>query len=369
MQGSFKMETIIIQTSSKQYPLYIGSGIIENICEIIQKTRLSISSIFIISDEKVASLHLSRVEKLLVENYQVFTKIVESGEVAKSFQNYYDCQTAALEYGLDRNSLIIALGGGVIGDLAGFVAATFMRGIPFIQVPTTLLAHDSSVGGKVAINHPLGKNMIGAFYQPEAVVYDVDFLLTLPESEIRSGFAEVIKHGLIGDRHFYEWLHTNIHTLSDLNVNKLLYSIKKGIAVKAKIVAQDERESGKRAFLNFGHTLAHAIEAEMGYGKISHGDAVAIGMMFALKVSEDYYDVSLNCEVVKNWFTSLTFPTSIPKGLCAEQLFYRMKHDKKAQSGQIRMVLLKDIENVVVLGMDDEYIQTQLEHFIKLGGV
>lgn len=367
MQGSFNMEKLLIQTASKQYPLYIGSGIITNLCQMIEEIHTPVSSILIISDDKVASLYLSKLEDMLASRYQVYTKVVENGEEAKSFQNFYACQTTALESGLDRHSLIIALGGGVIGDLAGFVAATFMRGVPFIQIPTTLLAHDSSVGGKVAINHPLGKNMIGAFYQPEAVIYDVDYLATLPTLEIRSGLAEVIKHGFIGDRLFYEWLQANIHTLKDLKSDQYLYAIKNGINVKAEIVAKDERELGVRAFLNFGHTLAHAIEAEMGYGKISHGDAVAIGMLFALQVSGNYFQTSLNFDKVRTWFTNLTFPTVIPTELDAHQLLNRMKHDKKAKNGKISMVLLKEIENVVVVEMEDIEIHSQLEKFLTLG--
>ena len=195
----------------------------------------------------------------------------------------------ALDFKLDRHSLILALGGGAVGDLSGFVAATFMRGIPFIQIPTTILAHDSAVGGKVAINHPAGKNMIGAFYQPEAVVYDIDFLKSLPEHEIRSGFAEVIKHGLIQDPSFYHWLKENILSI-DMMISdeNLIHFLSRGVEIKSAIVEEDEKETGIRAYLNFGHTLGHAIEAELGYGKLTHGEAVVIGMLYALQLSEKY---------------------------------------------------------------------------------
>jgi 3-dehydroquinate synthase len=363
MQEIFNMEKILIQTNSKKYPLYLGIGIITHIIEILEATQLPISKLLIISDKTVASFYLKTLVEQLADGYQVHTKVVESGEQAKSFQNYYECQTAALESGLDRDSVIIALGGGVIGDLAGFVAATFMRGIPFIQVPTTLLAHDSSVGGKVAINHPMGKNMIGAFYQPDAVVYDVNLLATLPSTEIRSGLAEIIKHGMIGDETFYKWLRSEINILSDMQNDVLLHAIKSGISVKANIISKDERESGIRAFLNFGHTLGHAIEAEMGYGKISHGDAIAIGMLFALNVSEHYFQISLNYDDIRNWFKALSFPTKIPAGLSTEHIINRMKHDKKAKNGVIRMVLLKEISEVIVVELEDDYIQSLLKSF------
>src|SRR5690606_22285980 len=211
------------------------------------------------------------------------------------------CLTFALEQKLDRKSVILAFGGGAVGDLSGFVAASFMRGIPFIQIPTTILAHDSAVGGKVAINHPLGKNMIGAFYQPEAVFYDLDFLHSLPLHERRSGFAEVIKHSLISDEDFYVWLRENVHDLDQLRNEEMLYFLKKGIRIKEQIVSQDEKESGIRAFLNFGHTLGHAIEGEAGYGNITHGEGVVIGMMFALGLSKKKLGLSFHLDEFESW--------------------------------------------------------------------
>lgn len=357
------MEKIIIKTSSKQYPLYIGQGVSAEILTILKELKLPVSKILVITDDKIASLYLDNLVEKIAEAYDVYTKVIDSGEQAKSFMNYYNCQTAALTYGLDRDSLIIAFGGGVIGDLAGFVAATYMRGIRFIQIPTTILAHDSSVGGKVGINHLLGKNMIGAFHQPEAVVYDISFLASLPETEIRSGFAEIIKHGFIGNKAFYKWLRKNIRTYTDIRSKDLQYMIVNGISVKAKIVAEDEREAGIRALLNFGHTLGHAIEAELGYGKISHGDAVAIGMLYAIKVSEKYFQKSLHYENIKNWFEALTFPTEIPVSLKKEPLINRMKQDKKAKNGIIKMVLMKDIGNLVVKEVDEAFLYSILNKF------
>lgn len=354
------MEMLTISTSSRDYPLYIGDQLRFEIQSYIQALRSDVSSILIITDTNVEPLFLNDIKNALTDFTHIYAYVVPSGEEAKSFSVFYDCLTFALEHELDRKSLVIALGGGVVGDLSGFVAATYMRGIPFIQMPTTLLAHDSSVGGKVAINHPLGKNMIGAFYQPEAVVYDTDMLLTLPEDEWRSGFAEVIKHALIWDEPFYEWLKAEIHSLDDLRGEKLQYALAKGIGVKAEVVSQDEKESGIRAYLNFGHTLAHAIEAGLGYGTMSHGDAVAIGMLFAIRVSEEYYQKNLQLDAFRSWFKQYGFP-EIPKSLEAETLLQLMKKDKKAQAGSLRFVLMKNIGEVETVKVDDEFILKLLQ--------
>src|SRR3954454_24053685 len=209
------MINLTVKTTLKTYPVYIGVGAIQQLPTLLKDNSFNFTKIFIITDETVGELYFPTVLKTL-SDFSVETIKVPSGEKAKSFDVYYECQTAALQYKLDRHSLILALGGGAVGDLAGFVAATFMRGIPFIQIPTTILAHDSAVGGKVAINHPQGKNMIGAFHQPEAVFYDLEFLKTLPVHEIRSGFAEVIKHALIDDSNFYNWLKENVKDLQTL---------------------------------------------------------------------------------------------------------------------------------------------------------
>lgn len=349
------MEQIEIKTKSKQYPLYIGEGLRFQVKKLINDTHKNVSSILIITDSNVAPLFLHDIKAGLANDYHVHHYIVPGSEAAKSFQNYYDIQTFALEKGLDRSSLVLALGGGVVGDLAGFIAATYMRGISFIQLPTTILAHDSSVGGKVAINHPLGKNMIGAFHQPDAVIYDIDMLRTLPDGECRSGFAEIIKHALIWDKEFLDWIQRNVHSIHDLEGETLQYALIKGILVKASVVAEDENEKGIRAFLNFGHTLAHALESELGYGKISHGDAVAIGMLFAIRVSEKVYGTDLNYAFFKKWFDQYGFP-SIPRHLNPERLLQLMKKDKKVHGGLLRMVLMKEVGRVEVVTLDDELI-------------
>jgi 3-dehydroquinate synthase len=358
------MEKMIIRTASKTYPVWIGNNIIDQLPKIINETDLDITKILVITDETVANLYLDQVVEVLKSHFPIISYSVPAGEKAKSFQTFYDCQTFALENELDRKSLIIAFGGGVIGDLAGFVAATFMRGIPFIQVPTTLLAHDSAVGGKVAINHPLGKNMIGAFHQPEAVVYDINYLKTLPEKELRSGFAEVIKHAMIKDADFFQWLKKEIQTLNDLREEHLIAAIKKGISIKAEIVSEDEKESGVRSFLNFGHTLGHAIEAELGYGSITHGDAVALGMLFAVQMSEDLFSINLDYQSLQRWFKQLGYPVHILKQLEPMKLLKRMKKDKKAISGKVKFILLRSIGHVVIEELEDEWIIKKLHKLL-----
>ncbi|MFC4324175.1 3-dehydroquinate synthase [Litchfieldia salsa] len=351
------MEVLQIKTQTKDYPLYVGSNISINLPEFIKG---KVTKILIITDENVSNYYLKHIEEILKEHFPVTSFIIPSGEKAKSIDVFYKCHTHALQEKLDRSSLVIALGGGVVGDLAGFVAATYMRGVPFIQMPTTLLAHDSAVGGKVAINHELGKNMIGVFNQPESVVYDISLLKTLPESEMRSGFAEVIKHALIKDVELYNWLKKNVHSMADVQGEHLQHMIISGIKVKADVVYEDENETGIRAYLNFGHTLGHAIEAELGYGQISHGDAVAIGMLFAIKVSENHYGIELNHDSFLAWFEQYGFPISIPSGLSATSLLERMKRDKKSKEDKIRMVLLREIGTVELVQVNEEMIRSML---------
>src|SRR5690625_4802255 len=237
------MKKIKIKASSHEYDITIGHGIRFEINELIND---SYSSIMIITDEVIENLYLNDIKDTL--NFDNTTKyIIPSGEAEKSINNYYKIHTRAIEAGLDRNSLIIALGGGVVGDIAGFVAATYMRGIRFVQMPTTILAHDSSVGGKVAVNHPLAKNIIGAFHQPELVLYDTATLRTLPEREIKAGLAEVVKHGLIWDKQFTHWCETQVEALLALDPQALQTALYKGCSVKASVVSEDEKENGLRA--------------------------------------------------------------------------------------------------------------------------
>ncbi|MFS0657224.1 3-dehydroquinate synthase [Niallia alba] len=356
------MHTVSIQTASKQYDVWIGEHVINQLTFFIQKNFADATKILIITDESVEKLHLKTVENKL-SSFPVITYTVPAGEKAKTFDVFYACLTYMLEQHLDRKSLVLALGGGAVGDLAGYVAASFMRGIPFIQIPTTILAHDSAVGGKVAINHPLGKNMIGVFNQPEAVIYDTTFLTTLPLQELRSGFGEVIKHALISDVAFYHELQSQISDLSKVNVGYWSAILEKGILVKRAIVEKDEREANVRAFLNFGHTLGHAIEAEMGYGKFTHGEAIVIGMIFALRLSKQKCDLVFSIEEFIKWLKQLGYAYDIPENLEIDRLIDRMRQDKKSVNGTIRFVLLKELGIPVLAEMTEEEIRKELALF------
>ena len=332
---------IPVKTNASNYEVHLGENILEDFSKRNKKTLENYDQLIMISDENVWNLHESYVRKNFTAPFNLF--LVPSGESCKTFESYFNVQSFLLQSGAFRKSAIFALGGGAVGDLTGFVAATFMRGIDFYQIPTTILAHDSSVGGKTAINHPLGKNMIGAFYQPQEVIYDVHFLKSLPLSEVKSGMAEVIKHSLISDS---EWVEEffQITSLSNLEKDQLLQWINKGIRVKAKIVEMDEKESNFRKYLNFGHTYGHAVEAAIGYGKISHGEAVMIGMIPALLLSEKYGQLpkgfakrfySLANRLEYNFEQILDCPF--------EQLAAYMQKDKKTINKQLHFALLETI--------------------------
>lgn len=334
----------ILDVNTKEpYQVYIGEGVREKIPKLLSElTGFSPTRILLITDEKVDRLYGDQVFQALEENWPVKKAVVPSGEQSKSLECFHQLQTEAIQFQMDRSSCVVALGGGVVGDLAGFVAATFMRGIPYVQIPTTLLAHDSAVGGKVAINHPLGKNLIGSFHQPKAVIYDTELLSTLPEAEMRSGFAEVIKHAFISDEQFLHDL-MKVDNIAGLTSSQLSEMIYKGIEVKSSIVSNDEKEKGIRAFLNFGHTLGHAVEAEYGYGGISHGDGVAMGMLFALFLSEKKTGLDCDYPSYLKWFKTLHYPVAIKNNVKTASLINRMMNDKKTVGGMIQFVLLSQI--------------------------
>jgi 3-dehydroquinate synthase len=357
------METINVKTSSKQYSVFLGQGVIETLPEFINSQLPHITKILIIVDEKVAGLHLHTVKTIAAKTGKpVLEFIVPEGEHAKTFDVFYQCHSFALANHLNRKSLILALGGGAVGDLAGFVASTYMRGIPFIQLPTTLLAHDSAVGGKVAINHPEGKNMIGAFYQPEAVLYDLDFLRTLSEKELRSGFAEVIKHGIIQDADFYNWLRSEVKQIDAITDDQLQTIVKRGIEIKAAIVEEDEKETGIRAFLNFGHTLGHAVESSMGYGNFTHGESILIGMIYALKFSSKKHDLAFDVDGFTTWAESLGYETSVPMKLDPQTLLKKMKQDKKNSSDSVTFVLLDRVGSPLLTDLSDNELLDELHY-------
>ncbi|XJZ26043.1 3-dehydroquinate synthase [Bacillota bacterium Lsc_1132] len=361
------MDTVQVKTDSKSYDVWIGEDVLDKILPFISSHFPSFTKLMIITDETVAAIHLDKLQKAL-GNLESHVFIAPSGEKAKTFEVFYQALTAALENRLDRHSIILSFGGGAVGDLSGFVASAFMRGIPFIQIPTTILAHDSAVGGKVAINHPLGKNMIGAFYQPEAVFYDLQLLKTLPQAEIRSGFAEVIKHALIHDSVFYEWLFNHIQSLETLTEDQLRYMLVSGVKIKREFVSKDEREAGVRAYLNFGHTLGHAIEAEMGYGNTTHGEAVMIGMIYALSLSKKLLGLHFDLESFIDWVHRLGYETKLPPLVLEDRLLKKMKQDKKAFGESIRFVLLERLGNPKLQTIVDEYVLEQLNSFKQQRG-
>src|SRR5690625_5232646 len=354
----FNMKQMTVNSSSGPYPIYVGTSIRHRVQSLLKKQY---ERVLIVTDNVVASLYLADV-KAALQDCSVIEAIIPNGEQAKHIEQYYHLQSIALENNLDRQSLIIALGGGVIGDLAGFVAATFMRGIDYIQMPTTILAHDSSVGGKVAINHELGKNLIGAFYPPRAVIYDIETIQSLPTHEIRSGFAEIVKEAYIADETLlHSLLQTDLTSITEDQLTRFIYE---GIKIKAAVVEADEKESGMRKFLNFGHTLAHATESELGYGTITHGEAVAIGMLFALRISEQFTTTSFLTEQYKSWLRNNDYPLSL-YDINLDHIITKMKLDKKAEKGNIQMVLLEKIGSPTVVECTDEQMKRYLQFFLK----
>lgn len=352
------MAQLTVKSSSHNYNIFIGEDIRHQLKQYMTK---SYSAIMIVTDENVANLYLKDIKNNFSDD-QVFQVIIPNGEKSKDIDTFYKLQTEAIQNGLDRHSLIIALGGGVVGDLAGFVAATFLRGVDYIQVPTTILAHDSSVGGKVAINHELGKNLIGSFYPPQAVIYDVETLLSLSQHEVRSGYAELVKEALISDQtYFKKILQTN---LTQVPNEQLAEHLLQGIKVKAAIVEADEKESGVRMYLNLGHTLGHAIEAELGYGKLTHGEAIAIGLLFAIRVSEQKYSIQLPYEPLYDWFVNNEYPIQLQQ-FNASNLINKMKSDKKVVNKKIQMVLLKSIGEPIVEEIENEDLLRYLETFME----
>jgi len=333
------MESLRVELGSRSYPIHIGASLIGS--RELYAPHLGGGGAAIVTNVVVAPLFLEAVKRASGARAEI---VLEDGEQAKSWRGVERVVDGLLAARLGRDGLVIALGGGVIGDLAGFAAAVYQRGVPFVQVPTTLLAQvDSSVGGKTAINHPLGKNMIGAFHQPRAVIADVATLDTLPERELRAGLAEVIKHGLALDAPFFDWLESNIDALVKRERGALGYAVKKSCELKARIVAADEQETGERALLNLGHTFGHAIEAGTGYGAWLHGEAVAAGMVMAAELSALMGHLKkTDVGRVRDLLRRAGLPIAGP-ALAPERLMALMSLDKKAAQGRTRFVVLEAI--------------------------
>jgi len=337
------MQTLNVALGARSYPIYIGAGLLarpELIVETLPQKKAAI-----VTNSTVAPLYLASLQTALESRgVNVVSVTVPDGEAHKTWETLNRIFDTLLEHRCERGTTLVALGGGVVGDLAGFAAAVYQRGVPYIQVPTTLLAQvDSAVGGKTAINHPLGKNMIGAFYQPLAVVSDTDTLGTLPPRELAAGLAEIIKYGLIRDTPFFEWLELNMSRLSRREPEALAYAIERSCANKAEVVARDELETGPRALLNFGHTFGHAIEAGTGYGAWLHGEAVGTGMLLAAELS---HRLGLLAAADVRRLGALLKEAGLPlepPRLGLERYLELMGHDKKVAGGRIHFVLLKRI--------------------------
>jgi len=337
------MKTLTVDLDQRSYPIYIGSDLIDR-PELFEACSKA-SSIYIVTNTTVAPLYAERLSKTLAtfgKSVRIIT--LPDGESFKDWKNLQTIFDELLKHGADRQTVLVALGGGVIGDMTGFAAASFMRGIRFIQVPTTLLSQvDSSVGGKTGINHPLGKNMIGAFHQPVAVVADLNTLKTLPPRELSAGLAEVIKHGAIADASFLDWIEANTNALLACDIEAMSHAVLRSCEIKSAVVSADEREGGVRATLNFGHTFGHAIEAGMGYGEWLHGEAVACGMVMGAKLSCLLQKITqADADRLTRIIHAMHLPITAPK-FGAERYIELMQVDKKAEGGQIRYVLLEQI--------------------------
>ena len=359
-----RYEEIIVELGSRSYPVRIGNGISTAIGAELNKIRAG-NKIGIVTDENVEKLYLKPiVDSLESAGFDVTSLTIPPGEASKSLSVISDLYDTFLNNRFERNSTILSLGGGVVGDVAGFAAATLLRGVNYVQLPTTLLAQvDSSVGGKVGINHSKGKNLIGAFYQPKAVIIDTDFLLTLPQREIRCGMAEVIKYGLILDSEFTDFISDNFAALPDDQHNDILGRIiKRCVELKAEVVRVDEKENDYRRILNFGHTVGHGVEAIVPRGSITHGEAITFGMKAAVRISERLG--LLNSDAAAK---ALRLLDSIPvhisvKELDVEKILDSMKSDKKVRDGEIHFVLLDKIGNTVIRsGINEKMIKESIE--------
>jgi len=332
------MDKLTVELGSRSYPISIGENLLSQ--SDLFASAITGKKVMIVTNEIVAPLYLETCKKSL-QQYAIDEVILPDGEQHKTLATFETILSALLEGKHARDTTIIALGGGVIGDMAGFAAACYQRGVPFIQVPTTVLSQvDSSVGGKTAVNHPLGKNMIGAFYQPQSVIIDITCLKTLPEREFSAGMAEVIKYGIIYDGAFFNWLENNVEQIKALHPETIIYMIKRCCEIKAEVVAQDEKEHGIRALLNLGHTFGHAIEAEQGYGNWLHGEAVAAGMVLAAETS---FILGLldgeEVEQIINLIEQFDLPINAPEEMQYEHFANHMQLDKKVLDGQLRLIL------------------------------
>ncbi|WP_455198473.1 3-dehydroquinate synthase [Kaarinaea lacus] len=355
------MKTLTVDLGERSYPIYIGRQLLGK--PELLTPHIRGQQVLIVSNETIAPLYLEKARAAL-KDYQVETVILPDGEQFKNLDTVNLIFDALLKNRFDRQCTLVALGGGVVGDITGFAAATYQRGVNFVQIPTTLLAQvDSSVGGKTGVNHPLGKNMIGAFHQPQCVLIDTETLITLDEKELSAGLAEVIKYGLIRDPDFFDWLEQHISNLLALDPQDLAYAIERSCQNKAEVVAADEKEAGQRALLNLGHTFGHAIEAGMGYGAWLHGQAVGTGMLMAADLSQRQgWITAEQIQRIQQLLEAAKLPVKTPPELDSKRFMELMAVDKKVQAGKIRLVLLKDIGSSLV---SDDYDPALLEETLN----
>jgi len=342
------VQTLQVDVGHSRYPISIGPGLLAN--RELLEARIRGRDLLIVTNETVAQLYLAKLTDTLASK-RVAECILPDGEQHKTLQTAGWVFDALVAKKMNRDATVLALGGGVIGDIAGFAAACYQRGVGYVQIPTTLLAQvDSSVGGKTGVNHPGGKNLIGAFYQPLAVIADTDTLATLPDRELRAGLAEVIKYGCVWDPLLFDWLDNNIPKLLARDVDALTYAIARSCEIKATVVAKDEREQNLRAILNFGHTFAHAIEAATGYETYLHGEAVGLGMLIAADVSHrlGLIDAAIQ-ERVREILRKAGLPTAAPR-IGAVRALELMQMDKKVLAGTVRLVLLERLGRAIVTG-------------------
>ena len=341
------VKTLSVELGSRSYPIYIGNGLLNNASYL--SSHLAAKQVLIVTNDRIAPLYLEKVKRLF-SGQTCHAVVLPDGEKHKNLETVNLVFDTLIREKHSRTTTLVALGGGVIGDMTGFAAACYQRGVAFMQIPTTLLAQvDSSVGGKTGVNHPLGKNMIGAFHQPECVLIDVETLNTLPDREYRSGLAEVIKYGLINDKPFYEWLQENADLLLQRNSDALVHAIECSCSNKANIVAVDEKEMGVRALLNYGHTFGHAIEAWQNYTGYLHGEAIAIGSVIAAELSVSLGLLSQkDGNAVRTIMARLGLPTCAPAGMTADDFIEFMQRDKKILDGSLRLILLEAIGKAVI---------------------
>jgi 3-dehydroquinate synthase len=354
------MHQVQIELAERSYGIVIGTNLFDSPTSYAGLPPAA--SVLVVTNQTVAPLYLERLKSALAGQYrQIHSVILPDGEVYKTWASLNLIFDGLLEHGCDRKTVLFALGGGVVGDMTGFAAAAYMRGVPFVQIPTTLLAQvDSSVGGKTAINHPLGKNMIGAFYQPLRVICDLGTLNTLPERELSAGLAEIIKYGPIADMGFFDWIEDHLHELLSRDPAALAYAVRRSCEIKAHVVGVDERESGLRAILNFGHTFGHAIEAGMGYGQWLHGEAVGCGMVMAARLSQklglvDAAFVQRLIKLVQKAGLPVVAPV-LHAQANSERYLTLMRVDKKSEGGQIKFVLVDGPGRATMQGAPDAMV-------------